>query len=90
MFKIISSNQKYTHIEDNLVNYMKLRARKLRQYKCVASWLFLKENCQIWAKDLKINDFRCSGGWVDRSSEHHGMKIVHLYGEAGYMNKEEF
>ena len=46
--------RKFTDIEDKLISYIKLRAKKYKQDKCVTSWLLLREECVKWAVNLDI------------------------------------
>ena len=45
-------SRKYVPIEENLIEYVNVRAMSYKQEKCATSWGLLKEKCKKWAEDL--------------------------------------
>ena len=47
------------------------------------------EKCLKWAKDLGLEDFRASDGWLNNTLRHHNMQRIRLHGEADDLTDEE-
>ena len=82
-----AKNRKFADIEDKLSSYTKLRARKYKQEKYVASWLLLREKCVKWAVNLEIENFKCSDGWISDTLRRHGIKKFNIHGKKNDMTE---
>ena len=73
--------RKYLALETKLINYVDVRAKQYTRDKCGLSWLRLKTKCLTWAKNLGIDEFKCSNGWINDTLKRHGRQRVKLHGE---------
>ena len=76
-----AKDRKFSEIEDKLISYIKLIAKKYKQEKCGTLSLLLWEKCVKWAFGLEIEKSKFSDGWISDTLRRHGIKRVNLHGE---------
>ena len=81
--------RQFAAVEEILVQYLKLRELNYKRDKLGISWLLMIEKCLKWAKDLGVEDFKASDGWLNNTLKHHNVQRIRLHGEADDLTDEE-
>ena len=82
--------RKFAAIEQLLWDYVEGRSKKYVKDKCGLSWLFMREKCLKWAKDLGIEGFKASPQWISKTLKRGNFTRVNLHGEGEEMLQEDF
>ena len=80
---------KYYALEKKLIAYVDARSQMYQTDKCGISWIRLKARSKQWAKNLGLQAFKCSDGWIDDALKQYGRERVKLHGEGNDIAPEK-
>jgi DDE superfamily endonuclease/Tc5 transposase DNA-binding domain len=72
----------FPNLEEKLIAYINLRAAYYKYDKCGVSYGLLKAKAYKFAKEMEIDGFQASNGWLHNTLKRHGKIGVSLHGEA--------
>ena len=81
--------RKYYAIETKLILYVDARSQMYQTDKCFISSIRLKSRIKQWAKNLGLQAFKWSDGWIDDAMKQYGRERVKLHGEVNYITPEQ-
>ena len=81
----------FPQIEDKLLVYIELCAKKYTMDKCGLSWMVIQAKALAIAKKLNVDvdKFRASPGWISKFLKRKKLVGIKLHGEAGDMEPVE-
>ena len=79
----------YPEIEKKMVEYIQLRAASYTTDTLGLSWNLMQAKARQYAKDLNVENFQASDGWLDNVLKRNDLVGIKMHGEAGDMSDDE-
>jgi len=79
----------YPELEKKLVEYIELRAASYTRDKLGLSWSLMRARALKYAKELNIENFEASDGWIEKVLKRNNLVGIKMHGEAGDMSDEK-
>ena len=79
----------YPELEQKLVGYIELCSTSYTRDKLGLSWSLMRVKALKYARELNIENFEASDGWIEKVLQRNNLVGIKMHGEAGDISDEE-